>query len=153
MERYFMTIPEAVQLVLQAAVLGKGGEVFLLDMGQPVRILDLAEDVIRLSGFIPGVDIKIEFTGIRPGEKLHEELVAKCEILSKTGHEKVFLLNTRVKTTLDRISLEYLIQLVASDASPNEFRNALRKVIAEYTGQLPMSFETTSLEPRERGRA
>ena len=91
MKRFFMTIPEAVQLVLQAAVLGKGGEVFALDMGEPVRIADLAGDLIRLSGFEPGRDIDIVFTGLRPGEKFYEELFADQEIHKRTQHEKIFV--------------------------------------------------------------
>jgi FlaA1/EpsC-like NDP-sugar epimerase len=90
MERYFMTIPEAVHLVLQAASMGQGGEVFLLDMGQQVRILDLAEDLIRLSGLEPGCDIEIEFTGIRPGEKMREELWEPDKTYEKTAHPDIF---------------------------------------------------------------
>lgn len=89
--RYFMTIPEAVQLVLQAAALGHGGEVFVLDMGQPVRIIDLARDLIRLSGLEPEHDIEIRFTGMRPGEKLFEELFAADEEYGRTRHEKIFV--------------------------------------------------------------
>ncbi len=91
MRRYFMTIPEAVQLVLQAAALGQGGEVFVLDMGEPVRIVDLAEDLIRLSGLEPGRDIEIRFTGVRPGEKLYEELFDPTEAHQRTRHEKIFV--------------------------------------------------------------
>jgi len=91
MQRYFMTIPEASQLVLQAATLGKGGEVFVLDMGKPVKIVDLATDMIRLSGKEVDQDIQIEFTGLRPGEKLYEELLYDTEELSDAGHEKIFL--------------------------------------------------------------
>ena len=89
MTRYFMTIPEAVQLVLQAAVLGKGGEVLVLEMGEPVRIVDLASDLIRLSGLQLGTDIEIQFTGVRPGEKLFEELALDDEHMRPTAHEKV----------------------------------------------------------------
>lgn len=91
MIRYFMTIPEASQLVIQAGAYAKGGEVFVLDMGQPVKILDLARDLIRLSGLQPDIDIKIEYTGIRPGEKLYEELLTDEEGLTSTLHNRIFI--------------------------------------------------------------
>jgi FlaA1/EpsC-like NDP-sugar epimerase len=91
MRRYFMTIPEAVQLVLQAAVLGNGKEVFVLDMGQPIKIVDLARDMINLSGLHVDRDIDIAFTGLRPGEKLFEELFVPGEIYQRTRHHKVFV--------------------------------------------------------------
>jgi FlaA1/EpsC-like NDP-sugar epimerase len=91
MKRYFMTIPEAVQLLLQACILGSGGEVFVFDMGEPVKILDLARDLIRLSGLEIGQDIDIAFTGIRPGEKLYEELFIAGESYERTRHKKVFV--------------------------------------------------------------
>lgn len=89
--RYFMTIPEAVQLVIQAGAMATGGEIFILDMGDPVRIMDLAENVIRLSGYVPHVDIEIKVTGLRPGEKLYEELLLDEEGIEKTAHNKIFV--------------------------------------------------------------
>jgi FlaA1/EpsC-like NDP-sugar epimerase len=92
MRRYFMAIPEAVGLVLHAAYLGRGGDLYELDMGDPVRIVDLAEDLIRLSGLVPGRDVKIEFTGMRPGEKLFEELYFSAEKVHPTAHPRIFCL-------------------------------------------------------------
>jgi FlaA1/EpsC-like NDP-sugar epimerase len=94
MRRYFMAIPEAVGLVLHAAHLGKGGDLFELDMGQPVRIVDLAQDLIRLSGLVPGKDIRIEFSGVRPGEKLFEELYFSAEKVHPTPHPRIFCLRS-----------------------------------------------------------
>jgi FlaA1/EpsC-like NDP-sugar epimerase len=95
MRRYFMTIPEASQLVLQAGAMGKGGEIFVLDMGEPVKIVDLARDMITLSGYRPDIDIKIEFTGIRPGEKLFEELSIVGEDMLPTHHKKIGIWQVR----------------------------------------------------------
>jgi FlaA1/EpsC-like NDP-sugar epimerase len=103
MKRYFMTIPEAVSLVLQAAVIGKSGEVLVLDMGDPVYIVRLAEEVIRIHGLEPYKDIPIEFTGIRPGEKLFEEVLTAEEGTFKTEHEKVFIAKCSEKFSLDEI--------------------------------------------------
>jgi FlaA1/EpsC-like NDP-sugar epimerase len=91
MRRYFMTIPEAAQLVLQAAALATGGELFVLDMGEPVKIVDLARDLIELSGLRPDVDIQIQFSGLRPGEKLFEELLLRGEAYDKTPHAKIMV--------------------------------------------------------------
>ena len=95
MRRYFMTIPEACQLILQAGAMGSGGEIFVLDMGEPIKISYLAEQMIRLSGKVPGEDIDIIYTGLRPGEKLYEELFHAQEALQRTGHAKILLARHR----------------------------------------------------------
>ena len=109
MKRYFMTIPEAVQLVIQAGALGKGGEIFVLDMGEPVKIVDLARDMIILSGLRPDEDIKIEYTGLRPGEKLYEELFSDRENFTVTRHERIFIApDTAYEEAAVQEELEYL---------------------------------------------
>jgi FlaA1/EpsC-like NDP-sugar epimerase len=97
--RYFMTIPEAAQLILQAAGIGHGGEIFVLEMGEPIRIVDLARQMIRLSGFEPDQDVEITFTGLRPGEKLHEELVADGEEVATTRHDRIKVLRAERPAT------------------------------------------------------
>jgi FlaA1/EpsC-like NDP-sugar epimerase len=106
MTRFFMTIPEATQLILQAGAMGRGGEIYVLDMGEPIKIAFLAQQLIRLSGFVPGKDIRIEYTGLRPGERLHEELFHEDERLEKTQHRKIFLARHR---TVDRSAVEQAI--------------------------------------------
>jgi FlaA1/EpsC-like NDP-sugar epimerase len=90
--RFFMSIREACQLILQAGALGKGGEIFVLEMGTPVRVVDMACDLIRLSGKEPGRDIEIVYTGLRPGEKLYEEIITQGEDIVPTSHEKIMVL-------------------------------------------------------------
>jgi FlaA1/EpsC-like NDP-sugar epimerase len=94
--RFFMTIPEAVGLILQCGVLAKDGEIFILDMGQPVKIIDLAEKMIRQSGYIPYEEIQIEFTGLRPGEKMYEELLLDPKTTIKTNSEKIYIDKTEL---------------------------------------------------------
>ena len=89
--RFFMTIPESVQLLIQAGAMGSGGEIFILDMGEPIKIFDLAQDLIRLSGLEVDQDIKIEFTGLEPGEKLYEELLTPKEGVTATKHQRIFV--------------------------------------------------------------
>jgi FlaA1/EpsC-like NDP-sugar epimerase len=117
MRRYFMTIPEAVQLVLQAAAMGAGGEVYFLNMGRPVRILDLAEDLIRLSGLEPGRDIEIAFTGIRPGEKLTEELSDESMTFVPTAHLEIVRVQSDEEVDGARLtnSIDQLVRLARRD--------------------------------------
>ncbi len=134
MRRYFMTIPEASLLVLQAASIGKGGEIFLLDMGEPIRILDLAKDLIHLSGLKPDEDIQIIFSGIRPGEKLFEELRFKDEDLIPTEHNKIFQLKINNGINEEtRIGLEDLSPRFVDALSEQELRGWLGKVVPEYS--------------------
>lgn len=132
MVRYFMTIPEAAQLVVQAGAMAEGGEIFILDMGQPVKIVDLAKDVIRLSGFEPDLDIPIKFTGIRPGEKLYEELLTAEEGTSATRHKRIFVAKPNA---IDEEKLKELIQVVkerGSYLSGEEVNGLLRSVVATF---------------------
>ncbi len=132
MERYFMTIPEASQLVLQAAAMGDGGEVFILDMGEPVKIVDLAKALIELSGFTPDEDIDIVFSGVRPGEKLYEELSTQGEDADKTRHKKIF--TGRVQSgDLAAVTrhIDFLHQGV-DQKSPKQIRDAIQELIPEY---------------------
>lgn len=131
MKRYFMTIPEASQLVLQAASLGQGGEIFVLDMGEPVSILDLAKETIRLSGLRPGVDIEIKFTGIRPGEKLFEELQSNGEQLSKTIHPKIFVGKIQAYPSFEILKMLETVKKMYLQADNEEIRSFLNGFLAE----------------------
>ena len=137
MVRYFMTIPEASQLVLQAASMGRGGEIFVLDMGDPVRILDLARDLITLSGFRPDEDIKIEFSGIRPGEKLYEELAINGENVARTAHPKIGIWQNLP------VDLGWLVPRIdallsqADEICRDEAREALRAIVPEFQLDAP----------------
>jgi FlaA1/EpsC-like NDP-sugar epimerase len=130
--RFFMTIPEAVQLVLQAGSMGEGGEIFLLDMGDPVKIVRLAEEMIRLSGLRPYEDIEIAFTGLRPGEKLYEELLIAGEGVKATRHEKIRVLmaNSHDRNTVQR-QMEELENAVKLMDAENLIR-VLKEMVPEY---------------------
>jgi FlaA1/EpsC-like NDP-sugar epimerase len=134
MSRYFMTIPEAVQLVLQAAALGLGGELFVLDMGEPVRIVDLARDLIRLSGLEPDRDIEIRFTGLRPGEKLSEDLFGEQESYSRTEHQKIFVCRDGGDTSAALRSEVQALVAAAERGSVDETRRLLHRLVPEYGG-------------------
>jgi len=132
MTRYFMTIPEAVSLILQAGAMGRGGEIFVLDMGEPVRIVELAEQMIRLSGYEPGVDIAIAFTGLRPGEKMFEELFHDAEPLQPTNHAKIMLARAR-EVAWDEFTGN--MQRLAEACTRRELvevRRLLRLLVPEY---------------------
>lgn len=129
--RYFMTISEAVQLVLQAGAMARGGEIFVLDMGQPVKIYDLAKKLIKLSGFEPEVDIKIEFTGLRPGEKLYEELLLAEEGLKATKHDKIYVAQpVFTDLFLLRREIEQLKEIIMG--SSDEICDYLQKIVPSY---------------------
>lgn len=130
--RYFMTIPEACQLILQTGAMGIGGEIFLLDMGTPIKIVDMARDLIRLSGFVPDEDIKIEYVGLRPGEKLYEELITEGEGIVPTSHEKIMALKG-LDCSLDILNgnIEELTRL-SEDQDHNKIKQLLKKIVPEY---------------------
>lgn len=132
--RYFMSIPEAVQLVMQAGLMGSGGEIFVLDMGDPVRIVDLAKDMIKLSGFSEG-EIKIEFSGLRPGEKLYEELLADDEHTLPTPHEKLRIASARV---VDEKWVSSLLKWIATTLDKDELtvKKELKQWVEEYSPEL-----------------
>ncbi|HEC02507.1 MAG TPA: polysaccharide biosynthesis protein, partial [Phycisphaerales bacterium] len=134
MKRYFMTIPEASQLILQAAAMGQGGEIFVLDMGRPVKIVDLAKTLISLSGFVPGQDIKMDFTGPRPGEKLFEELSIEGEDMQHTRHPKIGIWkNIPMDRDKLRAGIDQLAEIARSDAH-NGIIDKIRQLVPEYTG-------------------
>jgi FlaA1/EpsC-like NDP-sugar epimerase len=142
--RYFMTIPESTQLVLQAAAMGKGGEIFILKMGTPVKIADMARDLIRLSGKEPDTDIKIIYTGLRDGEKLYEELITEGEDILSTGHEKIMVLRSNdhanglnhlqsMRQKLDE-DIEELVKY-SLDHNAGTIKKKLKEIVPEYTPQ------------------
>ena len=140
MKRYFMATSEAVILVLQAAAFGEGGEVFVLDMGEPIKIVDLAREMIRLCGLEPDVDIQIEFTGLRPGEKLFEELLGAEEGSEPTEHPKIF----KARQVARKVSNDYnndnwlmgkidrLIATCVNNASREEIMSTLKEILPTY---------------------
>jgi len=148
--RYFMTIPEASQLILQAGAIGNGGEIFILKMGNPIRIADMARDLIRLSGFEPDEEIKIEVTGLRPGEKLFEELITEGEGIQETEHEEIMVLKadpqitqiTRIGENEEELTLKkmgkHIKRLVRlAEACDGEgIREELRRIVPEYRPQI-----------------
>lgn len=129
MTRYFMTIPEASQLVLQAGSMAKGGEVFVLDMGEPVKIVDLAKDLITLSGYIPDIDIPIKFTGLRPGEKLYEELLSAEDGTQATTHKKILTAKLKV---ISKQQMDLHIEKLLKQKEEHAVVDALQKIVPTY---------------------
>jgi len=143
MKRYFMTVPEASQLVLQAATMGKGGEIFVLDMGEPVKIVDLARELITLSGFKPGEDIEIVFTNPRPGEKLFEELSLESEDMQHTRHPKISIWKN---IPMDRDKLHAGINelvTIAQTQNHGQIVQKIKELVPEYTGENNTNAEIT----------
>ena len=124
--RYFMTIPEAVSLVLQAGYYARGGEIFVLDMGEPVKIDDMARNLIRLSGYEPDVDIRIQYTGLRPGEKLYEELLMKEEGLQETANKLI-----HIGKPIEMDDEKFLEQLARLDAAYRVEADNMKELVAE----------------------
>jgi FlaA1/EpsC-like NDP-sugar epimerase len=137
MRRYFMTIPEAVQLVLQAGALGRGGEVFVLDMGEPVKLVDLATDLIRLSGREVGRDIEIRFSGIRPGEKLYEELFFGSENATPTRHPKVLRAKNADLPEGTTAAVGELIAAARDGLPDAELRELLQRLVPDFDPRSP----------------
>ncbi len=132
--RYFMTIPEAVSLVLQAGAYARGGEIFVLDMGEPMKILDLAVNLIKLSGYRPGEDIEIRFTGLRPGEKMYEELLIQQENLEKTANKMIFVEKpTYFNEEIFERQLEKLIAAAKKESS--DIRREIREIVGTYRAE------------------
>lgn len=131
--RYFMLIPEAAQLVLQAGAYAKGGEIFVLDMGSPVKIYDLAENLIRLSGYIPNKDVEIKITGLRPGEKLYEELLMNNDNLIKTSHNKIFIDKPEAKALNKIIRQVDDLIFVARIGNKNMLKDKLKEIVPTYS--------------------
>ena len=127
-----MTIPEACMLVLEAGSMGQGGEIFIFDMGSPVKIVNLARKMIRLAGFIPEVDIKIEFTGLRPGEKLYEELLNQKEITIKTYNPKIMIAKVQ-EYDYDKVSLQ-IDELIQYSFMCKNFLTVslMKKIVPEF---------------------
>lgn len=148
MIRYFMTIPEAVQLVIQAGAMATGGEVFVLDMGKPVKIVDLAKDLIRLSGLEPGKDIEIQYTGIRPGEKLFEELLTNEEGMSATKHDRIFIGKPSAIpwSEVEEILVKLAKVHIDIENDHESIKILLKEIVPEYQIEYHKQYNETNLQ-------
>lgn len=142
--RFFMTIPEASSLVIEASIMGKGGEIFVFDMGKPEKILDMARKMIQLAGLRPDIDIKIEFTGLRKGEKLHEELFKSEESPGPTDHPKIMIAQHKKAESWFHDDLHTLIQMARNfDGNDQEIRTLVQKMIPEFSSMNQSMLEVT----------
>ena len=130
--RYFMTIPEACRLVMEAAVMSAGNQIFVFDMGEPVKIVDLAERMIRLAGYIPGEDIKIKFIGLRPGEKLYEEVLSNEENTLPTGHTKIRVARVREYKRNDILKVYDKLAELALAVKVEDTVRLMKRVVPEF---------------------
>ena len=122
-------------MVIQAGAMGEGGDIFVLDMGKPIKIIDLAEDLIRLSGFEPDIDIKIKITGLRPGEKLQEELVAKEEVVQSTWHEKILVIKAN-EIDAGRFKEKIMeLEKLAIEEDVQRVRKKIKEIVPEFSHQ------------------
>lgn len=129
--RYFMTIPEAIQLVLEAGGMAKGGEIFILDMGEPIKIDKLARDLIKLSGFEPDEDIEIIYTGLRPGEKLYEELLMSEEGINNTSHNKIYIAKP-MEITIDELNTKLQTLKEGLKGTNEDIVKSVKQVVPTY---------------------
>jgi FlaA1/EpsC-like NDP-sugar epimerase len=141
--RFFMSIPEAAQLVLQAGAMGEGGELFILKMGDPVKIKDLAYRMIEFSGLIPEVDIQIEYTGLRPGEKLYEELITDVEGIATTSHEKIMVVNKQAPANPELLKQVNHLRENIYQLSKDGIRGVLKELVPWFALS-PGSLDTSS---------
>ncbi|MEO8414740.1 MAG: nucleoside-diphosphate sugar epimerase/dehydratase [Ginsengibacter sp.] len=132
MTRYFMTIAEACQLVLEASVMAEGGEVFVFDMGEPVKIVDLARNMIRLAGYTPDVDMQIQFIGERPGEKLYEDLFSESEEMKETHHEKIMISKEKIHELSEANNIIAKLQALENYYEPELFKMVIKELLPEY---------------------
>ena len=143
-----MTIDEACQLVLEAGAMGKGGEIYVFDMGSPIKIIDLAHHMIRLTGLVPNQDIKIEFTGLRPGEKLYEELLADKETTLATHHQKIMIAKSSYEFDISKSSLLAELEEFINLNEKERTIKSLKSLVPEYINYT--SNETPSTKEKQR---
>ncbi len=147
MTRYFMTIPEACQLVLEAAVMAEGGEIFVFDMGKPVKIVDLARNMIRLAGFVPDVDMKISFVGLRPGEKLYEEIFSADANMKETHNEKILICTEKYHDVNEANNIIEGLQSLQGFYNPELFQKVIKELLPEYKNDLTSNHKSAEPQP------